>query len=207
MSQDRGLSEPERRCIASGQVLKKADLIRFVVAPDGVLVPDLQEKLPGRGIWLSSSREHLELARKKGLFSRAARQKVSIPDDLENRVELGLMTRCMNLLGLARKRGDAVSGFAKVEASLRKNKAGLLLAARDGAPDGRKKLKTLAGNLPVVELFNSQELSQALGLENVIHAALPKRGYIEKFLIEASKLSGFRCQDADVREPGRSSDD
>ena len=68
MSQDRGLSEPERRCIASGQVLKKADLIRFVVAPDGVLVPDLQEKLPGRGIWLSSSREHLELARKKGFF-------------------------------------------------------------------------------------------------------------------------------------------
>ena len=207
MGKDRGLSEPERRCIATGQVSKKADLIRFVVSPDGELTLDLKGKLPGRGIWLSCQRSSLETALKKGLFSRAARQKVSVPEDLESRIDEGLKAQCLGLLGLARRSGDAVAGFAKVEANLRKGKAGLLLAASDGAPDGRSKLRSLAGSLPVIELFESSELSQALGQENVVHAVLPRRGYTEKFLIDASKLSGFRGLDAEVKEPGRSNDD
>ncbi len=190
--QQQDLSEPVRRCIATGQVLKTSGLLRFVVSPDGVLVHDVHKKLPGRGIWIESKKENIELARKKGLFARSAKQPVSVADDLCDIVEAGLAKRCLDLLGLGRKGGLVVTGFAKVEASLKNGKAAILLAASDGADDGRQKLRRLAGSLPLVELFDSDELSKALGLENAIHVSMVRAGPTEKFLVEVSRLAGLR---------------
>lgn len=189
------LSEPLRRCIATGQVSQKEDLLRFVVSPDGQLVHDIHRKLPGRGIWVTSCRKDVELARKKNLFARSAKQPVSVAENLSEIVEAGLAKRCMDLLGLGRKGGAVVTGFAKVEASLKKGKAVLLLGAGDGAEDGRQKLRRLSGSLPLVELFCSDELSKALGRENVIHVSMVRTGLTNKFLVEVSKLAGFRIQD------------
>ena len=38
-----------RRCALSRVCRSKDELIRFVLDPDGVVVPDIKEKLPGRG--------------------------------------------------------------------------------------------------------------------------------------------------------------
>ncbi|MEH6474522.1 MAG: RNA-binding protein [Sneathiella sp.] len=189
------LSEPVRRCIATGEIRKKEELLRFVVSPDGILVLDIREKLPGRGIWISCSREDIELACKKGLFSRSAKQKIDTPEGLADSVEAALAKRCLNSLGLGRRSGLIKTGFAKVEASLRAGKAAVLLAANDGSEDGRKKLRWLATSIPIVELFSSTELSQALGLENSVHASIARGGLTDKFLVEVSKLAGFRDQD------------
>jgi uncharacterized protein len=202
MHQDRDLSEPERRCIATGQNFKKAELIRFVVSPDGVLVPDFQNKLPGRGIWIGCQKKNLELALKKGLFSRAARRKLDLPDDFISRVEKGLRARCLNLLGLTRKSGKITTGFAKVEAALKSGKAVLLLAANDSAEDGRRKLRRLAERVPIVQLFGIEELSQALGQENVVHACLSTHGQAQKFLVEVSRLESFVNQDDEGERTG-----
>src|SRR5271167_3598140 len=51
---------PLRRCVLTRQRLPKERMIRFVVGPDRQIVPDLAAKLPGRGIWLSASRNVLE---------------------------------------------------------------------------------------------------------------------------------------------------
>lgn len=51
---------PLRRCVVTRDRLAKERMIRFVVSPDRVLVPDLAGKLPGRGIWLSASRDVIE---------------------------------------------------------------------------------------------------------------------------------------------------
>jgi predicted RNA-binding protein YlxR (DUF448 family) len=81
---------PERRCIVTGEVQRRNGLIRFVVSPDGQIAPDILEKLPGRGIWVSADRDAIEKAVKKNLFARAAKAKVTVPEDLADRVEAGL---------------------------------------------------------------------------------------------------------------------
>jgi len=176
----------------SGEVKETRDLVRFVVAPDGAVVPDVADRLPGRGMWLSASPEVLRAAAAKGLFAKAARRKVTVADDLAAQTEALLARRCLDLLGLARRAGQAVLGFEKVRALLRAGGALLLIAAREGADHGKSKLRGLGKGLPVVELFTSAELSLAFGRENVIHAALAPGRLADRFLSETVRLAEFR---------------
>ena len=124
---------PERRCIATAEVQPKHGLLRFVIGPDWQVAPDLAEKLPGRGIWVAADRAALELAVKKNLFSRAAKQPVTIPPDLIEKVEAGLVRRLTDLIALSRKAGGAVAGFEKVKDWLATKQVKVLLQATDGS--------------------------------------------------------------------------
>src|SRR5690348_8182333 len=108
----------ERRDIVSGEVMDEAALIRFVAGPDGLVVPDLARKLPGRGLWVAATREAVETAARKNLFARAAKAQLRAPGDLAPQVEILLRKRLLSALGLARKAGDTTSGFEKVPAVL-----------------------------------------------------------------------------------------
>ncbi len=125
---DKDRDEPERRCIVTGEVQPKAGLIRFVVSPEGVVVPDLAGKLPGRGIWVTADRAAIEKAAAKGLFARAARTGVTVPESLADLVEAGLARRVVDLISLARKAGLAVAGFEKVKGWLADGKAKIFQA-------------------------------------------------------------------------------
>ncbi len=170
----------------------KAELLRFVVAPDGRLTPDMAGRLPGRGLWLTARRDIVTAAVTKRLFARAARQPVIVDDDLADRVEALLAQRCRDHIGLARRAGQAVMGFAKVQAALMAGKAAVLLAASDGAADGRGKLAALAPGLPLVDRLTSAELAAAFGREHVVHAALAPGRLAEALLVDAGRLGGFR---------------
>jgi hypothetical protein len=183
---------PLRRCLVTREVLPKTDLVRFVVGPDAVLVPDVAGRLPGRGLWVKAERDVLAAAVAKRLFAKAARQQVEMPADLVERTGALLAQRCLDLLGLARGAGQAVAGFEKVRDWLATGRAGLLLAATDGAADGRRKLAQLAQGIPVMTLFSSAELSAALGRDNIIHAALAKGGLAERMNAEVGRLAGLR---------------
>jgi uncharacterized protein len=183
---------PLRRCLVTREVLPKTDLIRFVVGPDAMLVPDVAGRLPGRGLWVKAQGEVLAAAVAKRLFAKAAKQQVEVPADLIERTGALLAQRCLDLLGLARGAGQAVAGFEKVRDWLATGRAGLLLAAADGAADGRRKLAQLAQGIPVLTLFSSVELSAALGRDNVVHAALAKGGLAERMKVEAGRLAGLR---------------
>lgn len=185
-------SAPLRRCIVTREVLPKGELIRFVVGPDAVIVPDVAGRLPGRGLWVKARRDLLATAVVKGLFGKAAKQPVEVPADLVERTSALLARRCLDLIGLARGAGQAVAGFEKVRDWLSAGRAGLLLAASDGAEDGRRKLAALAKGTPVLALFSSAELSAALGRDNLVHAALAKGGLAERLNAEARRLAGFR---------------
>ncbi|MFV0383312.1 RNA-binding protein, partial [Paracoccus sp. (in: a-proteobacteria)] len=137
--------EPERRCIVTGEVQPKVGLIRFVVGPDGLIIPDLAEKLPGRGIWVEAQAASIDKAARKGLFSRAAKAQVSVPDGLAAMVEAGLARRVVELVSLARKSGKAVAGFEKVKGWLAESRAKVLLQASDGSERGKGKLWTPTG--------------------------------------------------------------
>ena len=106
---------PQRRCIASGEVRPKDELLRFVVGPDGAVVPDPAGRLPGRGLWLSPRRDMLEKACVRNLFAKAARAAVRLPDDLPACTEAALRRRFLELLGLANRAGQMIAGFQKVK--------------------------------------------------------------------------------------------
>ena len=186
---------PERRCILSGEVLAKEALLRFVVGPDGVLVPDFGNKLPGRGLWLRPSREGLQKAAERNLFSRAARQAVRLPEDLPELVARQLRQRCLDRLALARRAGEAVAGHDKVRGWLKEGAAALLLQATDGAAEPRRRLAALGrGHRPelnVIELFSAGELGQALGRDAAVHVAVASGGLADTLYQEAARLRDY----------------
>lgn len=193
----------ERRCIVTGQRRDPEEMVRFVVSPDGEVVPDVAAVLPGRGIWLSASRDVVNTAVGKRLFAKAARARVTVPEDLAGRVEALLLRRCLDLLGLARRAGQAVGGFEKVKSELAAGRVGLLLTARDAGPHGRAKMRGPATGLPVVELFESGELGAALGRDVVVHAAVARGKLARRILHESGRLAGFRTQGSGGEPPER----
>ena len=185
---------PERKCIATGEVQPKYGLIRFVIGPDGQVAPDLMEKLPGRGIWVSADRAELDKAATKGLFARAAKQPVQVPDGLTDWVEKLLAQRVINLISLARKGGRAVSGYEKVKSSLDKEEAEVLIQASDGSERGKSKLSTPHYG-SFIGWLTADELGQAFGRQTTIHAALGAGGLTQRVVEEAARLKGLRVSD------------
>lgn len=185
-----------RKDIVLGEATDEARLVRFVAGPDGTVVPDVARKLPGRGIWVAADRDSIVLAAKKGLFSRAAKTKLTAPPDLADQVERLLARRVLEGLGLARKAGGIISGYEKVVAALGTGKVAWLIEASDAAADGRRKILSAARKAPtaprLLGAFNSDELSLALGGENVIHTALLAGRGIDRWTQDVERLSGFR---------------
>lgn len=200
--QDKRQDEGERRCIVTREAQPRRGLIRFVVSPDGLLVPDLAEKLPGRGIWLSADRAAIDEAVKKKLFSKAARQEVSLPDNLADLIERGLADRVVHLVSLARKAGGAVCGFEKVKGWLAEGRATVLLQASDGSARGKGKLWTPEGGRWFGHLASS-ELGLAFGRESVIHGALSAGGLCKRVVEDAERLMGVRETDGGEGSTGK----
>jgi predicted RNA-binding protein YlxR (DUF448 family)/ribosomal protein L7Ae-like RNA K-turn-binding protein len=167
-------------------------MFRFVIGPDDNLVPDLEERLPGRGLWLSGERDMVNTACDKGLFARAARRSVKVPADLAGHLDGIMVRRCLDYLGLARRAGEVVAGFEKVKTRLRKNMGGVLLQAGDGADDGRDKIKALASGMALVDVFTAAELGKALGRDNAVHVVMNEGRLAERLLRETGRLMVFR---------------
>lgn len=189
------LDAPERRCIATGERHPKRGLIRFVVGPDGALVPDIAGKLPGRGIWVSAEKAALETAVSKRLFAKAARAPVEVREDLVAELDRQLVQRVTGLLSMARKAGQAVAGFEKVKDWLAKEQAAILFQAADGSERGKSKLRPPGGRGSFFDVLSASELGLAFGREHVIHAALAGGGLAERIREDAVRLSGVRGLD------------
>ena len=192
---------PCRRCIVTGERLPRERLIRFVVGPEGDAVPDLQASLPGRGLWVTASRDAVTQAVRKRLFGRAARTSVEAAPDLADRVAALLAVRCRDTIGLARRAGQAVAGFEKVQEALRAGPAGIVLAASDGGEDGRRRVAYMAGTAPVVAVLTAAELGQAFGRERAVHAMLRPGTFAARLGLDAERLAGFRGFPPDRRAP------
>jgi predicted RNA-binding protein YlxR (DUF448 family) len=187
-----GSRSPQRRCIVTGEIRDRAVLLRFVVGPDGAVVPDIDARLPGRGLWLRPRRDIVERAVAKRIFARAARRPVSVAPELVDRIEDLLARRCGDSLGLARRAGGAVAGFDRVGEALRHGRAALLLCALDGAEGGRQKLAALARELPSASVLTAAELGTAFGRERVVHAAIAGGALCDRLLLDLVRLAGLR---------------
>jgi predicted RNA-binding protein YlxR (DUF448 family) len=182
---------PTRRCVLTGARQAKEAMIRFVVGPDGQVVPDLAARLPGRGLWLSALGSVLEDRRLAQAFARAAKARVTLPDDLRPRLIAGLERRVAELLGLARRAGQAVAGFVVARDWVASGRAGLVVEARDGAPDGRRKLLS-GSSVPVVAPLTAAELGAVFARDHVVHVAVAPGRLAEAIAAEAMRLAGVR---------------
>ena len=172
----------QRRCILSRRDCSTAHLIRFVVGPDNIIVPDLAERLPG-----------LDEARANGTFARAARCAVTLEQEIAEQVREQLTARALNYLGLSSRASATVIGHEQVRNDLSTQQAVVLVQAADGAAPARARLRALANGLPAIEMFTRGELSQALGRADAVHVALRPSRLCDMFLRECGRLAGFRA--------------
>ena len=217
----------ERTCALTRQPLTPDEGLRFVVAPDGSIVPDVGRRLPGRGVWLSNSCSVVAEAARKGVFQRSLKRPVTVPEDLPDLVENLLVKRVIEALSLANKAGLVTTGFTKVEITVQRGTCAFLLHASDAAEDGVSKLdrkfaaiqaSSEAGSAEnslekpnteqlrqlVWDCLSSAELSLAMGRSNVVHAALARGGAATRFSREAERLRRYRAPTSAhaTREPG-----
>jgi predicted RNA-binding protein YlxR (DUF448 family) len=190
----------ERYCAATGVVKPVADMIRFVVAPDGAPVPDLKRRLPGRGLWITATRDALRTAVARKVFARGFKRDVRLAPDFVATTERLIENAALDALAIAHKAGKVAIGFAKTEAAIEHGAVAGILQAADAAPDGVRKLQGSlrrrfgddAGQMTVIVALTSAQLDLALGRSNVIHAALLAGPESETFLARAARLDRFR---------------
>ena len=182
----------ERMCIVTRAVLDEDELIRFVRSPDGHAVPDLQRKLPGRGVWVSLSRERVLEAVKKNLFSRGFSAETKAAPELVEMIGDLLRKLALSYFSLAKKAGLAVAGNSKVEDMVSKNLAQIIIHALEAAPDGRRKIDKLAApDVKMINIFHVDELDLAFGRSNVIHAAVGRGRLAEKLLLAVQRIERY----------------
>jgi uncharacterized protein len=183
---------PERQCIVTGERLPTHALIRFVLSPDGQVVPDLKHELPGRGVWVKARSETVSKAIADGRFAKAFRAGCTADSALPQRIAGLIRADARQYLALANKAGLVVAGFERTAEALLSGKARILVEAADGSEDGRRKLRSKRPpGCEIVADFDSRELSLALGRANVIHAALAEGSLTEKFLAAARLAEAF----------------
>jgi len=189
---------PMRTCIVTGVEGAPEQMIRFVVGPEGEVVPDLARRLPGRGMWVRAERAALEKAVEKKLFSKAARAPVKASAELVDRVEHLLLERTLADLGRARRAGRAVAGYVKVEQMIGRHQVGLLVVADEADGDGLQKLR--ATGLPLERLGDAAALGGIFGREQAVYVAIARDdaggAFIERISVGAARWRGFRLNGA-----------
>ncbi len=194
-------TERKRQCAVTRVRRPCHELLRFALDPEGHAVADLKARLPGRGVWLVCARDVVEKAATGGVFSKAFRQPVKTAENLTELVDSLLQRDALQRLSLANKAGLVVCGFDKVGKELRGDSEAYVLHASDAALSGRAKLDRLAGGranglqpeVAVLDSFNAEQLSLALGRANVVHAALKQGGPRDKFINAVARLERFRA--------------
>jgi uncharacterized protein len=180
-----------RRCIATRQRQHRNGMLRFVLGPDNVVVPDLEEKLPGRGLWVCAEKHALEKAVSANLFARAARAPAVVPTDLAQRVGALLLKRSMRWLGQTRGAGKLRLGDFQVKEALAQREVAFLIEASDGTENGRAKVLSRAGDLPVVTCFTREELGEAVGRSQAVHLAVFPGKLGQHFMADARRYAGI----------------
>ncbi len=189
-----------RQCAVTRTEKSIDDMIRFVAGPDGAIAPDLAQKLPGRGVWVTATRLAVEQAVARNVFTKSLKRHAKPNLDLADLVEQMLLERLRQAVSFANKAGLIVTGFTKVEAAIEAGKVISLIQAFDAADDGVERLQrkyravseARGRRAMLTRHFGIDDLSMALGRSNVVHAALTEGGQARAFLRDSLRLERFR---------------
>jgi predicted RNA-binding protein YlxR (DUF448 family) len=191
-----------RMCIVTRESGSPETLLRFVAAPDGTIVPDLKRALPGRGCWVSPSREAVDKAVAKKLFARALKRDVKADPALGSAVDRLLVAQLIGMMNMARKAGQFITGAAKVEAAVRSGEAIAVFHSLDAAADGVRKIDQARKawhlgtgaevEVPAFHLLAGAELEEQMGQNAFIHACVLAGQAGEGVVKRATLLETYR---------------
>lgn len=196
---------PERRCILTGENDRRDELIRLAISPDGLVLPDVLARAPGRGAWIGVARPELEAAiakgKLKGALARAFKgAPLTIPDDLAERTEAALRRAVTDRLGLELRSGRLLMGTDRIAENARMGKVAWLAHAADAGEDGSRKLDQAwrvgedaegSGKTGITLPLDRAALSVALGRDNVVHLALTDRAAANRVAAPLGRLLNF----------------
>jgi hypothetical protein len=205
---DRGATKiapgEERFCALTRTIKPVTEMIRFVIGPDGDIVPDVKRKLPGRGLWITATRASIEAAVKRNIFARGFKRDLRVDPDLPATADRLLERAALDALAMAGKSGRVAAGFGKVSDAIPNRNLAAVIHAADGSDDGKRKIAAAlhrhsaerAKPVPVIGWFTSGQLDLALSGLNVVHAALLDGSASETFLARAERVERFRAGDS-----------
>lgn len=158
----------QRSCLGCRQVFDQNGLVRYVLSPLGEVLVDYRHKLPGRGAYTCLDRSCIESAVKRRQFDRAFRSNARDLDAalLREAVRQQIRERILNLLGMARKSSNVISGSSLVMDSLggRTGLTLVLMADDVSVAIGEKvSAKAAMAGIPCFRLFDKGILGQILG--------------------------------------------
>ena len=193
--------ERERLCAVTRTVQPVSEMIRFVVGPSGEAVADLKSKLPGRGIWVTATREALG-ERSSAKFSRAGSSGRCACRPTSSSVSSNCCCAPSSTPWPSPAR-PVWSPQASPGPKPRSRTARFwrLLHAAEASPQGMRKLaaawRRQQEEAPalVVGFLTSAQLDLALNRPNVVHAALLAGPASETFLARCRRLERFRTGD------------
>jgi uncharacterized protein len=191
-------SVSNRKCIVTGENKERKELIRFVLDPLGRVVPDLAQKLPGKGMWVKACYKTISTSVERKIFEKSSRRKVLIPEAFLKQIENTLVERAMSGVGLARRAGRIFGGYAKIDIALRKRKVLIRIEAKDGGLDGRKKLDHINPNILVLDSAYGAELAKVFNGHNIVHLAVSVNnapgndGLVSRLKKDFNRLECFR---------------
>lgn len=201
-------TQPERRCILTGDHGSRDDLLRLAISPDGLVLPDALARAPGRGAWIGVSRAELEQAIAKGRLKAALARAfkgaaLTVPDDLPQLAEAALLRAFTDRLGLEMKAGKLLLGSDRIAENARMGNVAWLAHAADASDDGSRKLDQAwrvgretegSGETGLTLPLDRAALSVALGRDNVVHLALTDPRSAERVDVPLRRLLRFLGQ-------------
>jgi predicted RNA-binding protein YlxR (DUF448 family)/ribosomal protein L30E len=187
--------EPQRSCLGCRETKDKRELLRFVLAPDASVVPDPQNKLPGRGAYTCYRRDCLIAAVGKRQFARAFKgeAKTGSAEAMVESLRVLLLERIASYISLANKAGKVISGSDKILDGFRKGTPELLVLATDISPDSAEKFIAVARKAGVEThyVLTKDRLGALLGKDLRSAAAIVQSGFVATLRLELTRYRNF----------------
>ncbi|MEI6209691.1 MAG: DUF448 domain-containing protein [Desulfuromonadales bacterium] len=187
---------PQRSCLGC-RVSKDRDfLIRFVLSHENEVLPDLDNRLPGRGAYTCINEECLVKAVVQRQFKRSFRQDISIvaPEALVSHIRQQLLARITGLIGLANKAGKVTGGGSMVSEALKgRVKPGLVIVAKDVSEGIGAKIIFLADvhKVPHRTVITKDECGAILGKAPRSALAVNSGGFVAPLLKAIDRYRNF----------------
>ena len=158
------------------------------------MLVDYRHRLPGRGAYTCIDKKCLRDASRNKQFQRSFRGKCSeiSEEGLLDSLQQALLQRILNLIGMARKSGQVISGSNAVMTALRQPKGQAVVLISEDISDGiAAKIRELSDrqNVSCSQLFSKGMLGQVLGKGERSVLAIQSGALAKAILIELQRYA------------------
>jgi predicted RNA-binding protein YlxR (DUF448 family)/ribosomal protein L7Ae-like RNA K-turn-binding protein len=196
MTRQENAETPQRSCLGCRATKDKEFLIRFVLSGENEVLPDLDNRLPGRGAYTCINEGCLIKAVTQRQFKRSFKQDVQVMDSesMVRHTRHLLFARIIGLIGLANKAGGVISGGSMVSDALKSRvKPGIVIVATDVSEVIGGKIISLANvnKVPHRTVISKDDFGTILGKAPRSAIAIKSGGFIAQLLKAIDRYRNF----------------